>query len=87
MVRASHIWDILSEQLQIIVGETVHEQWFSNIRALVIADNVLVLKTKNDFTAKWLTTYYQQLVETLLSLHDKNLSCFFIGPSDTKQDC
>ena len=83
VVRASNIWDTIKDQLKIILGDTVYKQWFAETRALVIADNVLILKTQNDFAAKWLTTYYQALIETLLSVHDKNLSCFFIGPSDT----
>lgn len=85
-MRASNIWDTIKDQLKIILGETIYKQWFEDTRALVIADNVLILKTQNDFAAKWLTTYYQALVETLLSIHDKSLSCFFIGPSDIQKN-
>lgn len=86
VVKASHIWESTKDQLEIVLGKTIYKQWFSNTRALVISDNVLILKTENDFAAKWLTTYYQALVETLLGIHDKNLSCFFIGPSDVKKN-
>lgn len=82
VVRASYLWSIVSEQLYDILGNEVHRQWFNSIKPLVITDQALVLETPNHFAAQWIHRHYQELVDTLLSIHDASLSAFFISSSD-----
>jgi hypothetical protein len=82
VVQASHIWMILSDQLCDVLGHEVHRQWFAPIRAIVVMDKMLVLKTETRFAAYWISNHYQKLVDTLLQVQDKNLNCFFIPPQD-----
>lgn len=85
MVKASHVWGLIAEQLETVVGPEIFKQWFSDIRPIVIADKVLLLQTRNTFAAHWITTHYQKLIDLLLQAQDKNLSSFFICPKDRNQ--
>jgi len=82
MVKASYVWSILSDQLEDILGPQIHFQWFRQVKPLVISDNVLILEVSNHFTTQWIHTHYMELIEILLSVIDKRMSCFFISQSD-----
>lgn len=84
MVKALNVWDITSEQLETIIGITIHRQWFKNIRPLVITNNTLLLRTDSTFAASWLNTYYKEIIDALLMAQDKKLSCFFLALEDEK---
>ena len=79
MVKAINVWEITSEQLETIIGITIHRQWFANIRPIVITNNTLLLKAENTFAASWLNTYYKDVIDALLMAQDKKLSCFFLS--------
>lgn len=85
LLKAKTSWAILSEQLNFILGDDVHRQWFQEIQPIVLKDNTLILQTQTQFAAQWINTHYQELVETLIHAQDQNLSCFFIGPTPTSQ--
>jgi hypothetical protein len=78
MVKASHCWSIVQEQLETILGTTICQQWFKTTCPMVITNNVLMLSTESNFAAQWLNTHYKELVDALLQLQDPKLSCFFI---------
>lgn len=80
VLKAQITWEILSEQLQAVLGDEIHTQWFKNIRPIVLKDNILILQTQTHFAAQWISTHYHQLADTLLLTQDKNYSCFFIAP-------
>lgn len=80
VLKARQTWEIVSEQLRFILGEEVHKQWFESSRPLVLNNKILIIQTETMFGAQWITTHYQELVETLLKSQDRNLSCFFIAP-------
>jgi hypothetical protein len=82
VVKASYIWSILSEQLCDILGPEIHHQWFKSVRPLVISHNVLIIEVSNHFSAQWIHTHYQELVDLLLSVMDKKLTSFFISQSE-----
>lgn len=82
IVKASYVWSILSDQLEDVLGPQVHFQWFRQVKPLVISDNVLILEVSNHFTTQWIHTHYMVLIEILLSVIDKRMSCFFISQSD-----
>lgn len=82
VAKATYLWAILSEQLLDVLGPEVHFQWFRNVRAVVISDSTLLLETQNHFAAQWIHRHYQELVDVLLSVHDKNLSALFMSHSD-----
>jgi chromosomal replication initiation ATPase DnaA len=82
MVKASYVWSILSDQLEDILGPQIHFQWFRQVKPLVISDNVLILEVSNHFTTQWIHTHHMELIEILLSVIDKRMSCFFISQSD-----
>ena len=82
IVKASYVWSILSDQLEDVLGPQVHFQWFRQVKPLVISDNVLILEVSNHFTTQWIHTHYMELIEILLSVIDKRISCFFISQSD-----
>lgn len=81
-LRASSSWRIVSEQLSAILGPEIHRQWFSNIRPIVISNNILILQTTGKNSSHWINTHYQNLVDLLLSFQDKELNSFFINSSD-----
>lgn len=83
VVKARNSWNIASEMLLAILGPEVHEQWFKQVRPLVLKNNILILQTHSNFAAQWINTHYQELVESLLKTQDPNLSCFFIAPRNT----
>lgn len=85
VLRASHCWKIISEQIKDLLGSEVHTQWFSKVRPLVIANNILILRTSNQQACRWITTHYLDLVDMLLSFQDKKLSSFFISESDIEK--
>jgi hypothetical protein len=82
MVQASCVWAIVSDQLCDVLGNTIYNQWFANIKPLFISDNVIVLKTGKNFDVRWINSHYQNLIDVLLSFQSKNLTSFFVGPSD-----
>ena len=80
VVKAFDTWEIISEQLSFVLGPEVHNQWFKDVKPLLLKNNILLLQTETQFAAQWINTHYQQLVEVLLAAQDKKLSCFFIAP-------
>ena len=82
VVKASYLWSIVSAQLLDVLGPEVHHQWFSSVRPVVITDCTLVLETTNHFAAQWIHRTYQELVDVLLSVHDKEMSALFLSKSD-----
>lgn len=82
MVKASYVWSILSDQLEDILGPQIHFQWFRQVKPVVISDNVLILEVSNHFSTQWIHTHYLELIEILLSVIDKKMSCFFISQSE-----
>lgn len=77
MVKAAYIWSIVSDQLCDVLGEEIHRQWFKNAKPLVIADQMLLIELPNHFAAQWVHAHYQELVDVLIGVLDKNLSSFF----------
>ncbi len=82
VVKASYIWDILSDQLCDVLGSTIHHQCFKNVKPLVISHNVLILEVSNHFSAQWIHTHHQELIDLLLSAIDNRMSTFFISQSE-----
>ena len=82
VVKASYLWGIISVQLLDVLGPEVHHQWFASVRPVVITDGTLVLETTNHFAAQWIHRNYQELVDVLLSVHDRHLSALFLSNSD-----
>ena len=82
VVMASKAWSKTSSQLHDVLGEDVFNQWFKDIRAIVIADNILILQAPSATTCHWINKHYQKLVDILLDLHCKDLSSFFISTKD-----
>ena len=80
VVKAHQSWSILSDQLQAILGPEVHNQWFKNIQPLVLKNNILLVQTETNFASQWIHTHYQELVDSLMLIQDKNLTCFFLSP-------
>ncbi len=83
MVLASIIWSNVSEQLEDVLGCSIHQRWFHKIRPLVVSNNVLILEATKDFDVRWINLHYQKLVDILLNLQQEGLSSFFVSPSDT----
>jgi hypothetical protein len=80
VIKAQLTWDILSDQLEAILGSEIHNQWFKNIQPIVLKNNILLLQTETNFASQWINTHYQQLVDALLTLQDRKYTCFFISP-------
>jgi chromosomal replication initiation ATPase DnaA len=80
VLKAQLSWDILSDQLNAILGNEVHNQWFKNIQPIVLKNNILLLQTETNFASQWINTHYQQLVDALIMIQDKKYTCFFISP-------
>ena len=84
VVKAQLSWNILSDQLEAILGTEVHNQWFKSVQPLVLKNNILLLQTKNKFASHWINTHYQQLVDALIMIQDRKYTCFFISPKKLK---
>ncbi|GEM_PF-1147685 len=82
MVKASYIWSIISDQLLDVFGEEIHRQWFKNAKPIVIADQMLIMEVPNHFAAQWIHAHYQELIDVLISVLDKNLSAYFMSRQD-----
>lgn len=82
VVKASYIWSVVSDQLHDVFGEEIHRQWFKNAKALVIADQMLIVEVPNHFAAQWIHAHYQELIDVLVGVLDKNLSSFFLSRQD-----
>lgn len=82
VVKASYIWSIVSDQLCDVLGEEIHRQWFRNAKALVIADQMLIIEVPNHFAAQWIHAHYQELTDVLIGVLDNNLSSFFLSRQD-----
>lgn len=85
VVKAQVAWNLLSDQLQAILGPEVHKQWFNNVRPLVLKNNILLLQTETSFASQWINTHYQQLVDALITIQDRKYTCFFIAPKKAKK--
>jgi hypothetical protein len=85
VLKASCVWEKVSEQLKDIVGEQIHNQWFASVAPIVIVDKMLILECKNSFHARWLNSHYQSLVDLLISFQDKKISSFFVSQSEKKR--
>lgn len=82
MVKASYIWSIITDQLLDVFGEEIHRQWFLNARPIVIADQMLIMEVPNHFAAQWIHAHYQELIDVLIGVLDKNLSSYFLSRQD-----
>jgi hypothetical protein len=82
VVKASYLWTVVSDQLKEILGPEVHYQWFKNVRPVVLTDGTLVLETPTHLTAQWIHCHYQELVDVLLSVHDRQVSALFMARRD-----
>lgn len=80
VIKAQVSWNLLSDQLEAILGPEVHKQWFDSIQPMVLKNNILLLQTKNQFASHWINTHYQQLVDALIMIQDQKYTCFFISP-------
>ena len=79
----SHIlFKKLKKQLKHVLEVQVYSQWIFPLEILTISEDVLILKAKNDFHARWLTTQYKDLFDILLGLQVPGLTVFFISPND-----
>jgi hypothetical protein len=79
MIKASYHWSILSEQLRDILGVEIYNQWFKNVKPVVVSNETLLLEAQTKTATQWITTHYQELVDALLSVQDKNMTSFFIS--------
>jgi len=82
VIKARNTWQITTEMIHIILGEEIHNQWFKNIKPIVMKDRNLIVQTETLFAAQWINTHYQELIDGIMQAQDKNLSCFFIGPKN-----
>ncbi|MCB9091099.1 MAG: hypothetical protein H6621_11345 [Halobacteriovoraceae bacterium] len=82
VVTAIKTWTIVSAQLKEILGPEIHKQWFEPIQAVVLSNDMLILRSPSRSSSLWIIHNYQKLVDLLLSFQDKNLSSFFISDSD-----
>ena len=82
VVKASYLWAVVSEQLHEVLGPEVHHQWFKNVRPVVVTDGTLVLETPTHLASQWIHCHYQELVDVLLSVHDRQASALFISKRD-----
>lgn len=82
VVKASYLWLTVSEQLLEVLGPEVHHQWFKNVRPVVLTDGTLVLETPTHLAAQWIHCHYQELVDVLLSVHDRQVSALFMSQRD-----
>ncbi|MFZ4712387.1 MAG: DnaA N-terminal domain-containing protein [Bacteriovoracaceae bacterium] len=85
VLKASCVWEKVSDQLLDIIGEQVYKQWFGSVLPIVIVDKILILECKNSFQARWLNSHYQGLVDLLISFQDKKISSFFVSQSEKKR--
>ncbi len=76
------MWLTVSEQLLEVLGPEVHHQWFKNVRPVVLTDGTLVLETPTHLAAQWIHCHYQELVDVLLSVHDRQVSALFMSQRD-----
>jgi hypothetical protein len=82
VVKASYFWMIVSDQLKEIIGPEVHYQWFQRVKPVVIVENTLLLETPTHLNAQWIHCHYQDLIDTLLSVHDRSISALFMSQKD-----
>ena len=86
LVRSTQLWSIVSSQLECLLGETIHRQWFSPIVPIVVSNDVLILKTANEASTRWINAHYSLVIDKLLQLHDPDLSAFFISSQDIDEN-
>jgi hypothetical protein len=82
VIRASYSWRIAAEQIKVILGTEIYNQWFKNITPVVISENALLLQTHNKQACHWINQHYQDLVDLLLSFQDPSLTSFFLSKDD-----
>lgn len=82
VVRASHCWRIVSEQLKDLLGKEIHRQWFRNITPVLISENILIVSTPSKQACHWINNHYHDLVDLLISFQDKKLTTFFVSQED-----
>ncbi len=81
-VKAHLVFKKLKKQLKHILEEQVYSQWIFPLEVHSISQEVLILKAKNDFHARWLTTQYKDLFDVLAGLQISGMTVFFISPND-----
>lgn len=82
LVRASHLWSIVSDHLECLLGSTIHAQWFAPLIPSVISDDVLILRAPNQTCTRWINAHYKNLIDRLLQMHDPHLSAFILSAED-----
>ncbi len=84
VLKASKVWAIVSNQLQEILDENIYQRWFKKAVPLVLSKNILIIQTPCQFSSHWITTHYQELIDTLLSFQDEKMTSFFIPANSNK---
>lgn len=82
VVRASHLWSLVSGHLECLLGETIHRQWFTPIIPLTVSNHTLILQTPSEVATRWLNAHYIELIERLAQIHDKEITVFLISSTD-----
>lgn len=85
LLSATSIWSTLSAQLEVVVGATIYQSIFSEVYPLVLADQILILKTTSTQKAQWFNYYYKDVIDALLTCQDKQLSCVFLSTDKTQR--
>ena len=82
MVRAQSVWAIVSEQLNDVLGEEIHRQWFLDMKPRVVIEKHLILETSSNKSARWIKRNYLDLINALISSHECGLKVFLVAPED-----
>lgn len=85
VLKASLIWERVSDQVKDILGDSIHRQWFEKIVPIVILDKMLILECRTQFHSRWLNNQYRDLIDLLIGFQDKNISSFIISSSERKR--
>ena len=80
VLKATQVWRFVDDFLKIVLDKEVHTQWFHKMKPLVFKNDILIIQTKDKFSASWINTHYFDLVDELIKLKSTKYSCYFIAP-------
>ena len=63
---ANTLWDDVSARLRGALNEKTYGNWFSDVEAVEVDDDVFVLAVPNDFTREWIEGHFVELIRAAI---------------------
>ena len=82
VLKAHHIWNVISPQVSDLLGEEIFTKWFDDLIPITIENQKLILQTNATHASLWIKNNYIDTLNLLSGLQQENLKTQIIAPEE-----